>query len=147
MKSATIFETTKGYVIHSMSVTVQGVGVASPPFLCLDLQASPSMIGVNCAKALEESRENVRHPTDWQDFQRRYLSQLKTRSWSSFVRGTKSIHVSADSKGYQFIPMRNRGARQGFEHIPELAERRNSECSVEELGNSILTALNSSSAG
>lgn len=119
MKFATIYKRGAVLIIHPTSKTTAGVGIGTPPFLVVDADASPGIIGRELVQALQAGRSGIPHPVDWSNVGTPLLEAAKVRSWSAFVRGTLCCVVSDDGKDIGLIPTVNRGARTGFEHLPD----------------------------
>jgi hypothetical protein len=128
-------------IVHPVSETVNGVGIASPPFEVLTVGSSPEALGTAVVAALGESRTEVAHPTDFPAIARPLYEAAGVKSWSTFVKGSSMCTVEVDGSTLRIEPWENQGAREGFEPILENRLALPASSSIESLGLAVLDAL------
>lgn len=142
MKSATVYNRKSKYIIHAVSNTAAGVGIAARPFLVLEEDTSAADLGEAVMNALESARQGVPHPTDWPSVLRPLLDAAQVKSWSTFVRDTCSCEILDDGSSIKIYPTRNMGAQEGFQSIeakPSLLLP--SKSTAESIGSAVREAL------
>lgn len=119
---ASIYKFANHIVVCPVSSTTAGIRVAVEPFQVLPSSVSPIDLGEAVHCALEDSRENVPQPTDWQAFAVPRLAAAGVKTEAAFQK--KSQLVSAEFNGtvLKITPNRNggaAGAKKGFEAAVE----------------------------
>lgn len=137
IKSASIYKKPNKYIIHANSHTTAGVGIASEPFIILPKDASQEEIAQSLLTALSNSKEGVKHPTDWKKQQSSFLSNIQEKSLKSLHLNTILCDIVLKGNELTLYPMSNKGPNSGFEVIL------NSEVKIEpqRLQDYILTAF------
>ncbi len=105
--------------VTSESRTEAGFWIEHDPyFVCEDVDSQ--VLAAQVIEALDASKTGV--PTPPRDSLGSRLPELAgVKSFGAFMRGTVSVDVSRDVDGITVIPMRNAGARGGFEFLNDLS--------------------------
>ncbi len=106
--------------LHSSSLAAAGFWTATPPWLVVD-PADVEGLSRAIDAALAGSRARVRTPDRDTPVLAPLYELAGVKSWSRFVAGTRSVTIEQAGAVRTFTPMRNAGARGGFEGLPELA--------------------------
>ncbi|MEU4423581.1 hypothetical protein AB0F81_23380 [Actinoplanes sp. NPDC024001] len=119
MQISEVYRRGKLILIDAMSRTVDGFWISSPPYLVLDVTASPEEVGAALAQALAGSRQGVPNPPvrNAPSPIQPLLELAGVKSWNTFVKGASLVLVEQEKRSVVFKPHRNRGARQGFEEF------------------------------
>jgi hypothetical protein len=115
MQAAVVYKRGDTYYIHSSSKTTAGVWIATAPFLKIEANSTPSVIGAAVLQALDASHNLIPHPTSWRGLISPLLELGGVRSWATFVKHSKCLNVEADGERLRLIPNRNLGSKEGFE--------------------------------
>ncbi|KKM79008.1 hypothetical protein LCGC14_1354210 [marine sediment metagenome] len=134
MRMATVYRKEKHLYFHASSSTTSGVWIAAPPFSMLPVDASLEEKGGAVEGALEGSREEVDHPTDFRELITPLLSLANVKSWATFSRKARCCIVEMDDKNIAFIPHDNLGSREGFEARNDMVTRLSVGALSEEVG-------------
>jgi hypothetical protein len=137
MKAATIYKRANMLFFHASSKTTAGVWIATPPFLCLELQPDLSPIGKAVVEALGSSQTDVPHPVKWSGILAPLLEQAGVKSWETFMRKADCLNLEATSDSLKVIPNKNLGTTEGFEPILGKAVELNLASSIEQIGTAI----------
>jgi hypothetical protein len=119
MKSAAVFSRNGVLYFHSQSRTTAGVWIATSPFLRIEPDGSPARKGEAAVEALRASQDGVPHPTNWNGLLTPLLELAGVKSWSTFMKGAKSLGLEVEGDGLKMVPTRNLGPKEGFEAVPE----------------------------
>lgn len=141
MRMATVYRKGKHLYFHASSRTTSGVWIATSPFSMLPVDASLDEKGEAIAGALEGSREEVDHPTDFRELITPLLSLANTKSWATFSRKARCCTVEMDDKNITFVPHDNLGSREGLEPRNDRATGLAIGASREEVGEWLDRAL------
>lgn len=96
------------------SLTVDGFWVASSPCLVESLDA-PDAVADCALRALEASRSGVPTPPPTERLEAELLERAGVKSFGTFMKGALAVRLTAGERGIILTPMRNAGARSGFE--------------------------------
>jgi len=114
MKNAVIYERKNIFFIRASSQTTAGVWVDDGGCYTISIDSEYEEIGKYVRIALNNSLSNISHPTDWKGISEPLLRAAKVKSWSTFGKTAKCVHVELD-KDIRIIPMKNKSnMRQGF---------------------------------
>lgn len=111
MKRARVYRRGPRLFFHAVSQTLDGVFVIAPPFVKAEVDAAETFLGETLARALQASRSSARDPGP--AAKETFLDLSRSRSWTTFLRGTLVCDVEKDRDGVRFFPARN-GARRPF---------------------------------
>jgi hypothetical protein len=120
MKFAAAYRREDQVLIHPESRTVTGLRQGNEPFITLPNDAETEVLGKAITEALGASRSGMPTLTDMSELVKPLLEAFHVKNWSSFLNGTVCVSVRADGDQVYFMPTRNRGAREGFRHLPGL---------------------------
>lgn len=118
MKRATIYLRKGKYLIHASSRTIDGVWIVWQPTFALTEDESAEYLGRKIVAALDGSRSNVPHPSDWKSLSRPLLELGGVKSWATFCKSCVSAEVEEEGGRVAVVPTRNRGPKDGFEPDP-----------------------------
>lgn len=118
MRTAAVFRRDNRYILHACSRTTDGVWILSGPCVVLPDECTDLALGQAIEAALVASVVGVPHPRDWQSVVEPLLSAASVRSWRSFMKGAAHLSVEVGDSVVALVPMRNLGARDGFEPQP-----------------------------
>ena len=130
------------YVAHSWSLTTDRLWVANGLFDLLDAQTDNRELGKAVRRMLDASRSGVPTPdlrTGPSPFAP-VLSALGLRSYRTYAKDIRIIHIEQDGDNLVVTPHHNGGPREGFVGIPEQAIGLTNPAD-EELGHALRTAL------
>ena len=100
------------FIVAASSETTVGVWIETAPYFKLTTSASDEELGTAILSALQGSKRDVPHPTDWKNLQKPVYDFAGVRSWRSFVKGTTFVTLS-DQSGCiamaSYIPLGTRG--------------------------------------
>ena len=134
IRIATIYRKGKHLYFHASSRTTSGVWIATSPFSMLPADASLAQKAGAIEGALEGSREEVDHPTEFRELITPLLSLANVKSWATFSRKARCCTVEMDDKSIAFVPHDNLGSREGFAPRNDRVVRVSSGASREEVG-------------
>lgn len=121
MKMASVYLRKGILYLHANSQTSVGAWISAPPFLSVgwgDPDVSAKVNGA-VSRVLEESRQGVPHPTEW-DLGGPLYQLAGVRSWGEFATGDcKLVRVEGRVDGIYVVPQTNCGPRGGFEDCAE----------------------------
>jgi hypothetical protein len=112
------------FLVHAVSTTTAGIGVAAEPYLVLQRTASNEELGAAIENALSRSKIDVPHPTSWAGIEKPMLKAVGVRSMAQFMRSAKECAVARHDLKFHFSPSRNGGSSgegRGFSYLPERA--------------------------
>lgn len=118
MKRAIIYKRRDRFIMHSLSRTVDGIWIFSPPYLSLNENCLSADLETAIRTVLSDSKSSVPSPPNSTVDLTPLLSIAGVKSWAAFTRGVSSIDIAASDKRITFTPMRNLGASEGFEQDP-----------------------------
>lgn len=121
------------------SLTTDGFWVASPPFSKSDSDAPSAELANLLLNALEASRCGVPTPPVSENPFARVLELAGVRSFGTFMKGARAVRLSSDGETVTLTPMRNAGAKGGFEFLE--AEVRTVPAEVESVYSAVQMAL------
>ena len=105
MKNISLFASDK-IRMHPNDTTVDGLGIASEPFLILPLDASDEELEKAIRQCLEKSRENVPHRPWRKEETAAYYKHLGVRSHKDLGQGA---NVTLDKSRYTITPVNKSG--------------------------------------
>lgn len=115
MRLASAYCLRNEYIIHPMSMTVDGVWVRSDPITRLSLTVDTSEIGKAVLLALDESVTGVPHPSPdaWKLVQAKFLKSVGSRSTAAFHRDSELVEIKEESGTVTLTPLVKRADRRG----------------------------------
>ena len=114
MKMIMIYERKDIFYIRAASQTTAGVWIDDGDCYTISIDSEYEDIGKYVYIALNNSRANIPHPTDWKGINEPLLKTAKVKSWSTFGKTAKCVIVGVD-KDIQLTPTKNKSSlRQGF---------------------------------
>lgn len=137
MRFASVFRRQGKTIIHSASRTVSGVVQCHEPFLVLGPDATSAVLGSGLRDCLDASREGVEN----RDSLPGLLAAVGVKSWGTLVRGARSVEVVDDGTAIRLVPMKNKGAREGFTFLRNEEVRAPRNGTPEQIGIAIGEAL------
>lgn len=141
MKAATVYKRANHIYLHASSKTTAGVWIATPPFIRVDSDASPSDLGKSVNDALGGSQTQAPHPTKWSGLQAPLLEQAGVKSWETFMRKAQCLNIEASEDRLKLIPNRNLGATEGFEPMLDKSIDVPLTSSLDQIGMALTEAL------
>jgi hypothetical protein len=116
MRAALVYERGEHVYVTSESQTLDEFWIASPPFI---VRESADLDDEELARlvlaALAESEQRVPTPPAATNPLSPVLRLAGVKSFAEFMRGAKAVRASAVDLEIEITPMRNAGARGGFE--------------------------------
>ena len=139
IKSASIYKKENKYVIHSYSITEMGLSISSEPYFILEDNPTVEEICKCIISALSQSKNNVKHPTDWKIQARLLFENMREKSIRTLhANNAITCDITEENDNITLYPMINLGVKEGFMLIPN--------CKFtfpkEELKDNIYSALN-----
>lgn len=117
MQLTNVFLTADAWLVVSMSQTTYGVWAANFRVIRLPADCTDENLGDAVLEMLAQSQQRMPHPTDWADFNRRYLDSLGVKNLNTFESASKLISVESDGSRLTLTPNRHRGRQQGYEPL------------------------------
>lgn len=118
MRRAAVYRRGGKFFIHSCSKTTAGVWVLSEPISVVSPEDGVRELGRMVLLALDASRENVPHPTDWKGILSPVLALSGVRSWAAFAKNASYVEIEGEEGNLTLTPAENLGAREGFREEP-----------------------------
>ncbi|MFC0005791.1 hypothetical protein [Micromonospora siamensis] len=133
------------HVVHSSSLTVDGLWIANGVFELLDDSPGDKELGAAVRRMLDASRDGVPTPDlrGGPSLFAPVLDALGLRSWATYAKGAVHVDVEQDGEDVLVSPTRN-GGREGFVGLTEQSVRLAAP-DDEELGVALRAALGRSS--
>lgn len=141
MRSAALIRRAKVFLLHPYARAVSGLHIVTTPVEILQITVSQAELGAAVRRALQNYVTGVPHPDPELSLEGPVLEAAKVSSWSALLRGAKEVEILSDDGQIVFRPTQNRGARNGFWHLPELDVAVAEQVSDEDLGAAALRAL------
>lgn len=116
MKRATVYKRGESVIVHAMSKTTAGVWILTPPVACVSM-ADTVRLSQAVVSALNNSTEDVVHPTSWKGRFDPVLKLAGVKTFSAFIKTCRCLEVELDAGQITLIPTRNLGSSGGFEPI------------------------------
>jgi DNA modification methylase len=104
------------YVIYPQSQTVDGIWLASKPFIFLPIFTPQFEIAQNILIALRNSQFHIANPTNWKKQEDEYLNSIKERSLKQLHETTKMCEIEQKKEEITIFPMINKGKNDGYEN-------------------------------
>lgn len=114
---ANVFVTADGWLVVSMSQTTYGVWAANFGVIRLPSACTDEQLGDAVLEMLAQSQTRMPHPSDWSEFNRRYLDSLGVKNLNKFEADSKLISVESDGSRLTLTPNRHRGRQHGYEPL------------------------------
>lgn len=125
-----------------MSRTEAGFWVAAQPCLALAADVSPAEVGTAVATALSASGGGLPNPRPGGPLPIQPLVELAgVKSWPAFAKGVRLVAVRLEGADVSVEPKENRGGREGFVAIPDVAIASAPVGDVEQIGRAVLAGL------
>jgi len=124
MRSASVYLRRGCYFIQSEWYTTAGVGILSGPAIAVFEEGGLNedglaILGQAIVSALDGSRCDVPHPTDWKAVPSSMPPLAGVKSWRAFEKLATSIEVAEDEAGpIVLTPNVYLGPREGYESVP-----------------------------
>ncbi len=96
---------------------MDGAWIATPPLQSVDV-GNTELLGTYTTKALDCSKMDVPHPTEFKSLIAPLLALADARTWAQFVRGTLVLGVKSSDSQIILTPYANKGSTGGFANIP-----------------------------
>lgn len=143
MKYAGLLKRDSAIILYPEACAASGVLSIIEPMIVLEMSVQPTQLGATIREVLSYSRSGLPHPnpSDSGSRLKPLLRAAKAKSWAEVIRGAKSIEIAADEAMLFFTPTENRGPREGFWHLPELAIKISIDVTAGELATAALQAL------
>jgi hypothetical protein len=126
--------------VESKSKTVDGAWIAEgTPLEVIGDQAE--RLGECTLTCLDLSMIEVPHPTDFKALTAPLFELVGVRRWSDFVKGTLALDVEDSGETIRLTPMRNRGARDGFDFLQDRVAELKKPIGPLELGEAIIASF------
>lgn len=139
MDRATAYYINGEVLLHPSSRTTVGVWILSEPVTsCVPTRVLE--LRENILNALDQSKDNVRHPTNWKGLFAPILKMSGTKTLGEFMRLAKCVEIDRQGDLIVFTPTRNLGVKEGFEPINERSRQITCE-KVEHLGDALVAAF------
>jgi hypothetical protein len=146
MRRASVFKFQKKgkYLIHSVSKIKMGGGIATEPFIWVDIQTPPDVIIMHIFNALKNSKSDLPNPTNWDKQLKGFLSAIGLKSHSELYDNVINVEILEKDKKILFTPTKNKGIKGGF--INDSLERIevDADQSISELSSKFELALSQS---
>src|SRR5215475_1696620 len=97
MKRAAVFLRKKQFFVHAFSQTTDGVWIVWAPCLAVPQSGSDEDLGRAICAALEGSRAQVPHPTQWNGILKPLLDLAGVKSWTTFAKDATYVEVEEDA--------------------------------------------------
>ena len=136
MKSAGAYKRDKKIYLNPMSKTTTGIWIGTSPRIIFDETEPPSIKGEYIREVLKHSKEDVPHPTDWENRMHNFLKEVGAKSWSKFAKTALSCTIELEGDQLAYLPYRNSGPRENYNFVP-IRDRKMTisvDASDEELG-------------
>ena len=115
MKSAVIYERKGKFYIRASSQTNVGVWVDDGECYSVDVDSDHEEIGKCVFTALNKSKTNIIHPTDWKGVSIPLFEAAKVKSWSTFGKNAKCVNIYVDNNDIKIMPTENKSSiNEGF---------------------------------
>lgn len=143
MRSVNVYKRKGKLIIRAYSETVDGAWIGTLPVVVLEADAPPAEIGKTLLEVLSHSQTGIPHPTDWKSVERPILKAAGVKSTAELMKNNLSCHVEEEEGVLRFIPMENRGPKEGFvftrnEYIITIP----ADSPHQKIGETLLEALN-----
>lgn len=140
MKRARVYRRGPRLFLHAVSKTAHDRWVMAAPIAFPRVDDAETFLGETLLSALAASRSGARDPGD--TIKQQLLDAARSRTWTTFMRGTAVVDVELDDAAIRLFPARN-ATRRPFEprEAPALTLARNAP-SIE-IGWAVKTLLRS----
>jgi hypothetical protein len=91
-------------------------------------------LGEAILDSLCQFKNGVPHPSDWGKVLQPLNEAAGVKGWASFVKGTRSCEIADDGTTLTFVPMRNAGARKGFQSLNDSSVKLPATATPDEVG-------------
>ncbi len=135
------FKKTGKIFIHSESQLQMGVGVASEPYIWLDVNTSHEEVINALIVAMSQSKKGLPNPKDWASFTKDFINAIGLKKESDLYKGSINVGVMHKDGIVSFTPMINNGSK-GFVNVPQAEIQLPDTASIEELGSALEAAFN-----
>jgi hypothetical protein len=139
MQSAAVYFYKGNVYIQASSKTTAGVWVASGPVYKVGKE-NEELLGIKVLEALQNSKLNVPHPTDFKGILVPLLSEVNVKSYNTFAKNALYIGVEKAQGLIKITPTENLGSKGGFQTISEKSETLK-DYKPKELGQTLLIAV------
>ena len=118
MKRAEAYIREKKTYIYPMSKTTTGLWIGTSPGIIVDEGEPPSLKGKYLREFLRHSQEGVPHPTDWDSFLQKFLTEVGAKSWNKFAKTAVRCTIDLEGDQLEFLPWRNSGPKENYAFVP-----------------------------
>jgi hypothetical protein len=140
MKRARVYRRGPRLFLHAVSKTADARWVMAAPIAFPRIDDAETFLGETLLSALASSRSSARDPGD--SIKRQLLDAARSRTWTTFMRGTAVVDVQLDETGIRLFPAKN-ATRRPFVTGDAPATTLGPKASAIEVGWSVKTALRS----
>lgn len=143
MKNATVNRRKGIFYISSSSLSTDGVWLATQPYFKIEGNFAINQLGESIVNALQGSKQNVPHPTDFRNFGKDFLLAMGLKSFSQ-IQDKHTFHcsVTEDNGIISITPSKNKGDNKGFSYLAKSEAILISKSeSPESIGNALLQAF------
>lgn len=100
-----------GFLIHSVSSTQGGPGIATAPFVWLPGDSPMVEVVEQMKNAMRHSKAGLPIPDNWKEGSRKFFKSIGLKTKSDFYKGSTLISVHTKDGSLFFTPMKsdNRG--------------------------------------
>jgi hypothetical protein len=141
MRLAKLYLRTKDLLINAQSQTTTGAWILSSPVTRLGADCPNDALGAAVRAAIQGSRAGVPHPKVFKGLSDPLYELAKVKDWLTFVKGAKCVSVREDAGTITLTPMRNLGAKEGFQEEPPSALSVADSATPDALGEALRAAL------
>lgn len=134
------FRKTGKIFIHSESQLQMGVGVASEPYIWLDVNTHQEEVINALIVAMSQSKKGLPNPKDWSSFTKNFISSIGLKRESDLYKDSMNVGVMHKEGFISFTPMINNG-NKGFVNVPHTEIKLPDTASIEELSTALETAF------
>jgi hypothetical protein len=106
------------YIINPTNTIKGGGGIATEPYL-IKFDLSNNQLLEKILYVLDLSTEDVTRPTDWKEFHKEYLKSMGVKTMKALHDGTINLSVYIKDDIINFLPMENKGSKEGFSGFKE----------------------------
>ena len=142
MKHASVTQKDDHLFIETYSQTTTGLWI-SVGEVCRIRADDHERAGEALLTALQRSSVGIPHPSqsEWKNFEAPLLRAAAARSWSAFMRNTKSVGIDLQDGIIRLIPDKNCGPKKGYEPIETAAIEIPAESSPAQVGTALREAM------
>lgn len=143
MKRASIFLFTdkKQYLIHSISTLSMGGGIASPPYLWLDVNSTDEELIQIIINVLNCSKTGLPRPTDWNASNKEFLQSIGLKKNKDLYTNSLLVDILKKDDLIVFSSTVNMGRKGYMNKVPDFKITLPVSSSTEELAEALKKAF------